>query len=178
MTSRVARKPILLPKGVQVNLSAEELTVTGPKGTLKRGLSSAMQVTLEDNVLLFTANDAVANANVLTGTERALAYNMIHGVSAGYEKKLTLIGVGYRAQLKGKFLGLTLGFSHPIDFPIPAGITIETPSQTEIIVKGIDKQLVGETAAKIRNYRPPEPYKGKGVRYADEVVQKKETKKK
>lgn len=178
MSSRVGRKPIELPKGVEVKLEANKIHVKGPKGSLEQAIHQSVKASVNDNVLSFQAIEGMSNADAFAGTARANANNMVIGVTEGYEKKLTLIGVGYRAQVKGNILNLTLGFSHPVDFAIPEGISIETPIQTEIVIKGIDKQLVGETAAKIRRYRPPEPYKGKGVRYADERVKIKETKKK
>ena len=174
--SRVANSPITLPKGVDVTLAGHAVSVKGPKGTLQLTLHRDVAVNQEANVLMVAPANAEADA--LGGTMRALIANMISGVTQGFERKLTLIGVGYRAQMKGQALALTLGFSHPVEFPVPAGITIETPSQTEIIVKGMDKQQVGQVAAKIRAFRPPEVYKGKGVRYANEVVELKETKKK
>jgi len=178
MTSRVARKPIELPKGVEVNLNGKMINVKGLKGALDFEIHSAVNVEFKDNTLTFSANEAVDNSDALSGTMRAIVNNMVTGVSEGFQQELILMGVGYRAQLKGKVLNLTLGLSHPVEFNIPEGITIETPSQTEIIVKGINKQLVGETAAKIRRYRPPEPYKGKGIRYKNERVRRKEAKKK
>ena len=174
--SRVANNPVVIPKGVEVAIKGALLSVKGSKGALERHIHETVAVTEKDGELHFAAKDK--NAGAMAGTMRALTNNMVIGVSEGFERKLTLIGVGYRAQVKGKELGLTLGFSHPVDFLIPEGITIETPSQTEIVVKGIDKQKVGQVAADIRAYRPPEPYKGKGVRYADEHVVRKEAKKK
>jgi large subunit ribosomal protein L6 len=176
--SRVAKNPITLPKGVEFKLDKGLVQIKGGKGSLQHKLSKQVEVKLDDNVLTFTPSDHSQQADALAGTTRALLNNMIHGVSRGFERKLTLVGVGYRAQVQGKALNLTLGFSHPVSFPIPEGIHIETPSQTEILVKGIDKALVGQVSANIRAYRPPEPYKGKGVRYADEVVVQKEAKKK
>jgi large subunit ribosomal protein L6 len=178
MASRVARKPIELPKGVEVNINEKNINVKGSKGALDLRVHDAVNVELNENVLTFSAVESMDNSDALSGTMRSIVSNMVTGVSKGYEIKLLLIGVGYRAQVSGKMLNLTLGFSHPVNFAIPEGITIETPTQTEVVVKGIDKQLVGETAAKIRRYRPPEPYKGKGIRYHDENVQRKETKKK
>jgi len=174
--SRVAKNPIALPKGVEVKVSGDELVVKGSKGELRHQLGHGITVSVEDNTLkVAPSND---NQWAMAGTTRALVNNMVTGVSEGFEKKLQLVGVGYRAQSKGAVLDLTLGFSHPVNYPVPKGITIETPSQTEIVVKGIDKQQVGQVAAEIRAYRPPEPYKGKGVRYADEHVVRKEAKKK
>ncbi|MFP5404236.1 MAG: 50S ribosomal protein L6 [Gammaproteobacteria bacterium] len=175
--SRVAKNPITLPKGVEVTLGSA-ISVKGPLGSLSRPMVSDVTVALNDGVLTFAAVGESIQANAMAGTMRALVNNMVQGVSKGFEKKLTLIGVGYRAQAQGDALNLTLGFSHPVVHKMPAGIKVETPSQTEIVIKGIDRQAVGQVAADVRAYRPPEPYKGKGVRYSDEVVIKKETKKK
>lgn len=176
--SRIAKAPVTIPQGVDVKLDGNNLTVKGSKGQLSYEFNSAIGVNIVDKTIQMEWNrdDKVATAQA--GTARALINNMVVGVSAGYEKKLALVGVGYRAQAKGNILNLALGYSHPIDFEVPNGITVETPSQTDILVKGNDKQLVGEIAAKIRAFRPPEPYKGKGVRYADENVARKEAKKK
>lgn len=176
--SRIAKAPVTIPQGVDVKLDGNHLTVKGSKGQLSYEFNSAVGVNVVDKTIQMEWNrdDKVATAQA--GTARALISNMVAGVSAGYEKKLALVGVGYRAQAKGSILNLALGYSHPIDFEVPAGITVETPSQTDILIKGNDKQLVGEVAAKIRAFRPPEPYKGKGVRYADENVARKEAKKK
>ncbi len=174
--SRVARKPVVLPSGVEVTLSGQQISIKGPKGTLTLQVHAQVEVTRDSNVLKFAPRSIEANAHA--GTARSLVNNMVTGVTGGFSKKLDLVGVGYRAQVQGKALNLTLGFSHPVSFTIPAGITIETPSQTEIIVKGLDRQQVGAVAAKIRAYRPPEPYKGKGVKYSDEVIVRKEVKKK
>jgi large subunit ribosomal protein L6 len=176
--SRIAKAPVTIPQGVDVKLDGNNLTVKGSKGQLSYEFNSAIGVNIVDKTIQMEWNrdDKVATAQA--GTARALISNMVVGVSAGYEKKLALVGVGYRAQAKGNILNLALGYSHPIDFEVPNGITVETPSQTDILVKGNDKQLVGEVAAKIRAFRPPEPYKGKGVRYADENVARKEAKKK
>lgn len=176
--SRIAKAPIIIPKGVEVNLNGNNITVKGSKGLLSFNINPVVGVSVVDNVLQMEWDKADKGAVAQAGTARAIANSMVLGVSAGFEKKLTLIGVGYRAQAKGNILSLSLGYSHPVDFEVPADITVETPTQTEILVKGSNKQLVGETAAKIRAYRPPEPYKGKGVRYADENVAKKEAKKK
>ncbi len=176
--SRIANNPISVPANVSVVMNGNSLTVKGSKGELDFILNDRVGLEIEDNVIKVRANAQDRGANAMAGTTRALVNNMVTGVSNGFEKKLTLIGVGYRAQTSGKVLNLTLGFSHPIEFQIPDGISIETPSQTEVIVKGIDKQKVGQVAAKIRGYRPPEPYKGKGVRYSDEHVVRKEAKKK
>ncbi|MCF2859897.1 50S ribosomal protein L6 [Pseudoalteromonas sp. SMS1] len=175
--SRIAKAPIAVPAGVEVAINGQEIKVKGKNGELTRVLNDAVEVVVNDNVITTNPRE-VANAWAQAGTARALINNMIIGVNEGFEKKLQLVGVGYRAAVKGKVLDLTLGFSHPVNFEIPAGITIEAPSQTEIVVKGADKQLVGQTAANIRSYREPEPYKGKGVRYADEHVRRKEAKKK
>lgn len=173
--SRIAKNPIELPKGVEFNHAEGVMKVKGPKGALSQNLHPTVGVTVDNGVLSFApVNDADM---AMAGTMRALVANMVEGVTNGFEKKLSLVGVGYRASVQGKSLNLQLGFSHPVDFEIPEGITIETPSQTEILVRGSDKQKVGQVAAKIRAYRPPEPYKGKGVRYADERVVMKEAKK-
>ena len=176
--SRVAKKPINLPSGVEVTLSGQALSVKGPKGALEMTLHRDVEAKKDDNVLTFAARRNSKTAVAQSGTARALANNLVEGVSKGFEKRLQLIGVGYRAQAQGNTLNLTLGFSHPVAFKVPEGLTVETPSQTEIVVKGVDKQKVGQAAANIRAYRPPEPYKGKGVRYADEYVARKEAKKK
>jgi len=173
--SRIAKKPIALPKGVEVNAQAESISVKGPKGTLSIAKPADIELKIEDGNALFAPNDPSQIA--LTGTLRAIVANMVHGVSQGFERKLELVGVGYRAAAQGKDLNLSLGFSHPVVFKAPEGITITTPTQTEILVAGADKQLVGEVAAKIRGFRPPEPYKGKGVKYSDEVIIRKEAKK-
>ena len=176
--SRVANAPVLIPKGVEITFNAKRITVKGPKGVLEHSIHDAVEVNNEDQQLSFSSRKDATNGMALAGTTRALLNNMVTGVSTGFERKLTLVGVGYRAQVKGQILDLSLGFSHPVEFPIPEDITIETPSQTEILVKGIDKQRVGQTAAIIRRYRPPEPYKGKGVKYSDEQIVRKEAKKK
>jgi len=176
--SRIAKAPVTIPQGVDVKLDGNNLTVKGSKGQLSYNFNSAIGVNVDDKTIQMEWNRDDKIATAQAGTARALINNMVVGVSAGYEKKLSLVGVGYRAQAKGNILSLALGYSHPIDFEVPNGITVETPSQTDILVKGNDKQLVGEVSAKIRAYRPPEPYKGKGVRYADENVARKEAKKK
>lgn len=173
--SRVAKKPIALPKGVELNVQAENISVKGPKGTLSIAKPATIEVKVEDGNAQLSANDPSQVA--LTGTLRAIVANMVHGVSQGFERKLELVGVGYRAAAQGKDLNLSLGYSHPVVFKTPEGITITTPTQTEIVVAGADKQLVGEVAAKIRGFRPPEPYKGKGVKYSDETIIRKEAKK-
>jgi len=167
-----------VPSGVTVTLSDGSLAVKGAKGELKFALDRDVEVVQEDGVLQVRQAGAGHQAHAMAGTTRALLNNMVVGVSQGFERRLTLVGVGYRAQAQGKVLNLTLGFSHPVNYAVPEGVTIETPSQTEIVVRGVDKQKVGQVAAEIRAYRPPEPYKGKGVRYSDEVVVRKETKKK
>ncbi len=178
MTSRVAKNPIALPSGVDFKVEGQLITVKGSKGSLQRTLHPAVQASQEENVVKVSAREDHESSDAHAGTARALINNMVTGVSHGFEKKLVLVGVGYRAQAQGKSLNLTLGFSHPIKYDMPADVTVETPSQTEIILKSIDKQLIGQVAADIRAYRPPEPYKGKGVRYADEVIILKEGKKK
>lgn len=174
--SRVAKKPVVLAKGVEVNVQSDAISVKGPKGTLTVAKPAGIEVKIEDGHAQLSANDP--SLVPLAGTLRAIVANMVHGVSSGFERKLELVGVGYRAAMQGQDLNLSLGYSHPILFAPPAGITITTPTQTEILVAGADKQLVGEVAAKIRGYRPPEPYKGKGVKYAGEFIVRKEGKKK
>lgn len=176
--SRIAKYPVALPKGVEVTLASGEITVKGPLGSLTRVLHPSVAVARDGAQLQVTAVTGAENAGAMSGTVRALVNNMVAGVSTGFEKKLTLIGVGYRAQAQGDKLNLSLGFSHPVVHQMPKGVKVETPTQTEILIKGIDKQQVGQVAAEVRAYRQPEPYKGKGVRYADEVVIIKETKKK
>ncbi len=173
--SRVAKQPLVLPTGVEFKQADEQMTVKGPKGTLSMVLAGQVEVALNDGTLQVAPANAAADA--VAGTVRALLGNMVTGVTQGFERRLQLVGVGYRAQAQGNTLNLTLGFSHPVEYRAPEGITIETPSQTEIVVRGIDKQRVGQTAAEIRAFRPPEPYKGKGVRYADERISLKEAKK-
>ena len=176
--SRVSKNPITIPANVEINILPFQVSVKGPLGTLQQSLTNDVKLELNQNILkILTTNDS-KHANALSGTIRSLVANMVRGVSVGFEKKLQLVGVGYRAQSGLNKINLTLGFSHPIDHVVPDGIKIETPSQTEIIIKGIDKQKVGQIAANIRAYRKPEPYKGKGVRYHDEVILLKETKKK
>lgn len=176
--SRVSNSPISIPLNVEINITPMEISVKGPLGMLKQALSEDIAVELNGNVIRIKTINNTKHANSLSGTIRALIANMVRGVSVGFEKKLLLVGVGYRAQINTNRLNLALGFSHPIDYAVSDGIVIETPTQTEIIVRGIDKQKVGQTAAEIRAYRKPEPYKGKGVRYSDEVIILKETKKK
>lgn len=176
--SRIAKKPVPLPKGVEATLDGSLIKVKGPKGALEWECHQLVNVKQEDDSLLFSPHNGGIQANALTGTTRSLVANMVEGVSSGFERKLELHGVGYRAQVQGSTLNMSLGLSHPVVFELPEGITAETPSQTEIIIRGIDKQLVGETAAKIRRFRPPEPYKGKGIRIAGERIMLKDAKKK
>ena len=176
--SRVAKNPIIVPKGVEVKLTGRNLSVKGPKGHLQWDVHPLVNVVHADGQLRFERSGDTPMARAISGTMRALANNMVTGVTKGFERKLTIIGVGFRAAVQGKKLNLTLGYSHPIVYAIPEGITIEAPTQTELVVRGSDKQLVGQVAAEIRAYRPPEPYKGKGVRYTDEQVVRKEAKKK
>jgi large subunit ribosomal protein L6 len=176
--SRVAKNPIPVLAGVEVKVEGNFVSIKGPLGTLTQALTSGVGIEQADGFIHISANDESRETHAMTGTIRALLANMVLGVTKGFERKLTLVGVGYRAQAQGDKLNLTLGFSHPVEHPMPAGIKVETPTQTEIIIKGMDKQVVGQVAADIRSYRKPEPYKGKGVRYANEVVALKETKKK
>ncbi len=176
--SRVGKSPVALPEKVEVTIGVDRISVKGPLGTLAQQLTPNVKVEKIENRLEIKVNDNSRQANAISGTLRALIANMVHGVSRGFERKLTLVGVGYRAQAQGDKLNLTLGFSHPVVHQLPQGVKAETPTQTEIIIKGADKQQVGQVAADVRNYRPPEPYKGKGVRYADERIVLKETKKK
>jgi len=175
--SRIANAPVEIPAGVEVSLNGSEISIKGTKGALTRSIHADVEVTQEGSVLKSTARKSTKQALALAGTTRALINNMVLGVTQGFEKKLKLVGVGYRAKTQGGKLDLTLGFSHPVQYEVPEGITIETPSQTEIVVTGVDKQIVGQVAADIRAYRPPEPYKGKGVRYTDEHVARKDAKK-
>ncbi len=176
--SRVAKNPVAVPSGVTATITDGEITVKGPMGSMAHGLTGAVKVELVDGQISFKAVDESRHSRAMSGTLRALVANMVKGVSQGFERKLQLVGVGYRAQAAGSTLNLTLGFSHPVAYALPEGVKAETPTQTEIVLKGADKQAVGQVAAEIRAFRPPEPYKGKGVRYADEVVVIKETKKK
>lgn len=176
--SRVAKSPVTLPSGVEVTLNGQAIAVKGGKGTLEFNVHASVEVKQEENVLTFAPRDGAKQSRALAGTTRALVNNMVTGVSQGFEKRLLLQGVGYRAAVKGNILNLALGFSHPVDYELPEGITAECASQTEVILRGIDKQALGQAAAEVRGFRPPEPYKGKGVRYADEVVRRKEAKKK
>jgi len=175
--SRVANMPVKIPTGVEANIAAGAVRIKGKKGELSCPLPEGVTVTSEDSTLKVSWSSTARTAGAVAGTLRARLQNMVDGVSRGFEKKLEIVGVGYRAQIQGKVLNLTLGFSHPLQVAVPAGITIETPSQTEIIIKGADRQQVGQLAADIRAYRPPEPYKGKGVRYANEKILRKEAKK-
>jgi len=180
--SRIAKLPITIPEGVEVSQSGKVLTVKGKLGEMTMNIHSSVTIKNTDNVLTFLLEvnnkEEEKSAWAQAGTARANTFNLIKGVTEGWEKKLTLIGVGYRAQARGKVLSLTLGFSHPVNYDLPEGVSVETPSQTEVVVKGIDKQKVGQAAAEIRAFRPPEPYKGKGVRYTDEQVVRKDAKKK
>ena len=176
--SRIAKYPVPLPKGVEVNLAGGQISVKGPLGTIARAADPNVEVKKDGEQLVFKALGNSNHANAMSGTMRALVAGMVTGVTKGFEKKLTLVGVGYRAQAQGDKLNLTLGFSHPVVHLMPKGIKVATPTQTEIVITGVDKQLVGQVAAEVRAQRAPEPYKGKGVRYADEVIVLKETKKK
>ena len=176
--SRIAKYPVAVPDKVQVTMDKGELTVKGPLGTLKQSIDRQVVVKLEGSNVTFAAADETKASNAMSGTLRATVANMVRGVKDGFQKKLTLVGVGYRAQAQGTKLNLSLGFSHPIVYSLPEGVKAETPTQTEILIKGVDRQKVGQVAAEVRAYKPPEPYKGKGVRYADETIVIKETKKK
>jgi large subunit ribosomal protein L6 len=176
--SRIAKYPVELPKGVEAKIVADSITVKGPMGSLSQALSGDVIVNENEGKLSFVVANESKQAKAMSGTLRALVANMVKGVSSGFERRLNLVGVGYRAQIQGTQLKLQLGFSHDVFHSLPAGVNAECPSQTEIVIKGIDKQVVGQVAAEIRAYRPPEPYKGKGVRYSDERVVIKETKKK
>jgi large subunit ribosomal protein L6 len=175
--SRVGKSPIVLPAGVKVQNDSGVITVVGPLGNLQFSLGGGVDIVVDDGKVGVSLTEA-ATSSAIRGTTRAILQNMVNGVSKGFERKLELVGVGYRAAAKGETVSLSLGFSHPVEFPLPAGVSATTPSQTEIVLKSIDKQLLGQVAAKIRGFRPPEPYKGKGVRYAGEVVKQKEAKKK
>jgi large subunit ribosomal protein L6 len=176
--SRIGNFPVDVPSGVEVTLATEQISIKGPLGTLSHAVSKDVEIRREGAQILFKPVSESAHANAMSGTLRALVANMVRGVSKGFERRLQLVGVGYRAQAQGDKLNLTLGFSHPVVHQMPKGIKVETPQQTEIVIKGLDKQVVGQVAAEVRGYRPPEPYKGKGVRYSDERVVIKETKKK
>ncbi len=175
--SRVAKRPVVLSQGVEIKLDGNALTVKGPRGDLSLECHSEVEVVSDDSGLAVSPRSGSRFARAMAGTTRALISNMVSGVSTGFERRLKLVGVGYRAKVQGQTVNLTLGFSHPVVYEVPDGITVETTSQTELLIKGIDKQKVGQVAAEIRNFRPPEPYKGKGVRYADERIVLKETKK-
>lgn len=176
--SRVANSPVEIPKGVETNLSDTEISIKGSKGNLRLELHRSIAVAQDGEILSISAKDGSRQANALAGTFRSLINNMVVGVSKGFEKRLELQGVGYRAKAEGKKINITVGYSHPIDYQLPEGVTAESPSQTEIVISGADKQLVGQVAAEIRDFRPPEPYKGKGIRYVNERVFRKEAKKK
>lgn len=176
--SRVAKYPVELPVGVEFMVNESLVSIKGPLGTLTQSLLPSVQLVRDGNSIVCKAVEGAPNSGAMSGTMRALVNNMVNGVTKGFQKKLTLVGVGYRAQAQGDKLNLSLGFSHPVVHSMPSGIKVETPTQTEILIKGIDRQVVGQVAAQVRAYRPPEPYKGKGVRYSDEVVVIKETKKK
>jgi len=176
--SRVAKKPVELGKDLTAEVKGQSVTIKGKKGSLTLDLNMQVEVTVDGTTLKVAPRSGGRLANALAGTTRALLANMVTGVTTGFQKKLELVGVGYRAAVQGQKLNLTLGFSHPVEYPIPKGVTIETPSQSEIIIKGMDRRQVGQVAADIRDYRPPEPYKGKGVKYADERIVLKEAKKK
>ena len=176
--SRIAKTPVQVPAGVKVELASSTIKVEGGKGALSLKVHPSVDVKLDDNQLTFHVRDGSKQSRAMSGTTRALVSNMVTGVHAGFEKKLQLVGVGYRAQIKGNSVNLSLGFSHPVEYNLPEGVAAECPSQTDIVIRGADKQLVGQVAAEIREFRRPEPYKGKGVRYADETVHRKEAKKK
>ncbi len=176
--SKIARKPVEIPSGVECNLDGQSLKLKGSNGTFDYVIHDLVEITHQDNELSFKARNDDRQGWAMAGTMRSITANMVTGVATGFEKKLELVGVGYRAKAQGNKLNLTLGFSHPVDYNVPDGVSVETPSQTEVIIKGADKQKVGQVAAEIRAYRPPEPYKGKGVRYADERIIRKEAKKK
>jgi large subunit ribosomal protein L6 len=176
--SRVAKNPVAIPAKVEVALTANNIAVSGPLGKLNQPLTDAVKLAREGDSITFVASNDSQHSRAMSGTVRALVANMVQGVSHGFSRKLTLVGVGYKAQAQGAMLNLDLGYSHPINHKMPAGVTVQTPSQTEVVLTGVDKQVIGQVAAQIRAYRAPEPYKGKGVRYSDEVVIIKETKKK
>lgn len=176
--SRIANAPVTIPSGVELKLDGQNVSVKGPKGELRIAAHELVEVAQEESVFKVRSRGDSKEAVALAGTTRALVNNMVNGVTNGFEKRLTIIGVGYRAQAQGQKLNLTLGFSHPVAYEVPEGVSVETPTQTEVVVRGADKQQVGQVAAEIRAYRPPEPYKGKGIRYADEYVLRKQAKKK
>jgi len=175
--SRIAKNPVVIPEKVEVNLAIDSITVKGPLGELRQELTGDVEIKKEDTILTFDAKRTTKFSRAMSGTIRSLVQNMVTGVSAGFEKKLTLIGVGYKAAVQGNKVNLELGFSHPVNHQLPDGVTAQTPSPTEIVLKSTSKQMIGQVAAEIRAYRPPEPYKGKGVRYSDEYVAIKEAKK-
>ena len=175
--SRIAKNPVVIPEKVEVNIVADAITIKGPLGELKQDLTGDVAIKKEDSILTFEAKRTTKFSRAMSGTLRSLVQNMVTGVSAGFERKLTLIGVGYKAAVQGSKINLELGFSHPVNHQLPEGVTAQTPSPTEIILKSSNKQIIGQVASEIRAYRPPEPYKGKGVRYADEYVAIKEAKK-
>lgn len=176
--SRIAKSPVTLPKGVELSINGNNVAVKGPKGSLNSVMHASVVVKNEDGVISFEPNGQSVDGWAQAGTARAIVNNMVTGVSEGFEKKLQLVGVGYRAKVEGNVINLTLGFSHPVAHPLPEGVTAETPTQTEVVIRGADKQAVGQVAAQVRGYRPPEPYKGKGVKYSDERILRKEAKKK
>jgi large subunit ribosomal protein L6 len=176
--SRVAKQPVRVPSGVEVTIEGQAVTVKGPKGTLEHRVHDTVEVVRSDDALNCSAPEGAENGMALAGTTRAVINNMVVGVSEGFERRLQLVGIGYRAQMQGSAVNLSLGYSHPVKFEAPEGVTLETPSQTEIVVRGVDKQKVGQAAAEIRAFRPPEPYKGKGVKYDNEWIRRKEAKKK
>jgi len=176
--SRIAKQPIELPQGVELTVDGSDVSARGPKGQLSLTLHDAVELSQDDGVVKLSPRDASKSSVAITGTMRSVLSNIVEGVANGFEKKLQLVGVGYRAQAQGRQLNLAVGYSHPVNYPVPEGIEIETPTQTEIVVRGCDKHLVGQVCAEIRAYRPPEPYKGKGIKYADETVVRKEAKKK
>ncbi|MCB1616658.1 MAG: 50S ribosomal protein L6 [Pseudomonadales bacterium] len=176
--SRVSSSPVVIPAGVDVSVSADEISVKGTKGALNMAVHSSVSIRKDGDSILFEPKDGSKSSGAMAGTTRALVNNMVVGASVGFEKRLQLVGVGYRAKASGNTLNLTLGFSHPVDYVLPSGVAVDTPTQTEVVLSSADKQLLGQVAAEIRAFRPPEPYKGKGVRYADEYVRRKEAKKK
>jgi large subunit ribosomal protein L6 len=176
--SRIAKQPIELPNGVEFKIDGRQVSAKGPKGQLSLTLHDAVQVAQQDNVLTLSPKDGRQSSLAVTGTMRSIISNLVQGVTDGFEKRMQLVGVGYRAQAQGKQLNLSVGYSHPVSYAVPDGIEIETPAATEIVVRGCDKHLVGQVCAEIRAYRPPEPYKGKGIKYADETIVRKEAKKK
>lgn len=176
--SRLARLPVVIPNGVKVNLSGEQCEVTGPKGTMKLAVHPAVKINIDGNQVTVSAPSRSIEEKIGLGTTRALLNNMVLGVTKGFERKLELVGVGYRAKVTGNVVNLSVGFSHPVDYPLPKGVTAEVPAQTEVVLKSYDKHLLGQVASEIRAIKPPEPYNGKGIKYADEQIQRKEAKKK